>query len=156
MKKFLLLTFVVVFASVVNTSWAQDRTLSGTVTPVEDGSTLPGVNVILKGTSNGTVTDINGAYRLTVPADGGTLVFSFVGLQTIEGTRADQTFELSSVHRALRNSFAQVLEAFERAMRLSLFDNRVHRLLADISNTGERVSHRIAIVSLFDCELGFG
>lgn len=65
-------------------TWGQDRTVSGKVTSLDDGSTLPGVNVILKGTSTGTVTDIDGNYKLGVPSDGGTLIFSFVGLETQE------------------------------------------------------------------------
>ncbi|MEQ9592113.1 MAG: carboxypeptidase-like regulatory domain-containing protein, partial [Cyclobacteriaceae bacterium] len=81
MKKFLLLCFSFVF---VLSSWAQERVVSGQVTSDEDGSTLPGVNVVLKGTTNGTVTDIDGNYRLNVPSSGGTLVFSFIGLQTQE------------------------------------------------------------------------
>ncbi|MGB3588336.1 MAG: carboxypeptidase-like regulatory domain-containing protein, partial [Tunicatimonas sp.] len=43
--------------------WAQDLTIAGTVTSQEDGSTLPGVNVLVKGTTQGTVTDIDGNYR---------------------------------------------------------------------------------------------
>lgn len=65
-------------------SWAQERVISGKVTATEDGSTIPGVNVVLKGTSNGTVTDSDGNFRLTTPASGGTLVFSFIGLATQE------------------------------------------------------------------------
>ena len=63
---------------------AQERTITGKVTSAEDGSALPGVNVLLKSTSQGTVTDGNGNYRISVPAHGGTLVFSFIGLQTLE------------------------------------------------------------------------
>ncbi len=81
MKKFLLVCFSFVFAL---SAWAQERVVSGKVTAAEDGSTLPGVNVVLKGTTNGTVTDIDGNYRLNVPSAGGTLVFSFIGLQTQE------------------------------------------------------------------------
>ena len=81
MKKFLLLCFSFVF---VLSAWAQDRVVSGKITASEDGSTLPGVNVVLKGTTNGTVTDVDGNYRLNVPSAGGTLVFSFIGLQTQE------------------------------------------------------------------------
>ena len=65
-------------------SWAQERTISGTVTSAEDGSTMPGVNVVLKGTTNGTITDIDGNYKLSVPSEGGILSFSFVGLTTQE------------------------------------------------------------------------
>ncbi len=64
---------------------AQDRTVSGRVTSVEDGSPLPGVNVVLRGSQYGAVTDVDGNYRLTVPGEPGeVLVFSFIGLQTQE------------------------------------------------------------------------
>jgi len=57
-------------------------TVQGTVTDTE-GEMLPGVTVVIKGTSTGTVTDANGKYLLDVPSDA-TLVFSFVGLKTEE------------------------------------------------------------------------
>ena len=63
---------------------SQERAITGKVTSADDGSALPGVNVLLKGTLVGTVTDSHGFYRITVPAKGGTLVFSFVGLATQE------------------------------------------------------------------------
>lgn len=85
MKKILLL-FAFGLLTSFNVILAQNRTVTGTVTSLDDGSTLPGVNVILKGTSNGTVTDIEGKYSLSVPVDSetNTLVFSFVGLETQE------------------------------------------------------------------------
>jgi TonB-linked SusC/RagA family outer membrane protein len=58
--------------------------VTGTVTGEEDGTPVPGVNVIVKGTSGGTVTDIDGKYQIGVPEDGGILVFSFIGLATEE------------------------------------------------------------------------
>jgi len=74
------------------------RTIMGKVTSNEDGSTLPGVNVVLKGTSTGTVTDGQGNYLITAPDQGGVLIFSFIGLKTKEvkiGTknRIDVTLE---------------------------------------------------------------
>ncbi len=60
------------------------REITGLVTSVEDGAALPGVNVVLKGTSIGTVTNVAGYYTIQVPISGGTLVFSFIGLQTKE------------------------------------------------------------------------
>jgi TonB-dependent SusC/RagA subfamily outer membrane receptor len=89
MKKFLLLCFSFVF--VASLSWAQERVVSGKVTSTEDGSTLPGVNVVLKGTTNGTVTDADGNFKLNVPANGGALVFSFIGLQTQEVPVGDRS-----------------------------------------------------------------
>lgn len=63
---------------------AQDRTVSGRVTAAEDGSALPGVSVVLKGTAIGTQTDGDGRYSLSIPSAGGTLTFSFISLKTQE------------------------------------------------------------------------
>lgn len=57
-------------------------TVSGEVASSEDGTALPGVNVLVKGTSLGTVTDIDGKYRISVPPDGSILTFSFIGFQS--------------------------------------------------------------------------
>ncbi len=67
-----------------------DRTISGTVTDEEDES-LPGVNVVVKNTTVGTVTDIDGNYSLTVADDAQTLVFSSVGYLTEEVTIGSQS-----------------------------------------------------------------
>src|SRR5258706_7278268 len=88
MKKFLLMCFSFGFAISV---WAQDRVVTGKLTAKEDGSALPGVNVVLKGTTSGTVTDAEGSYRLTVPSSGGTIIFSFIGMETIEAEIGDRT-----------------------------------------------------------------
>jgi len=88
MKKFLLLCFSFAF---VLSAWAQERVITGKVTSSEDGSTLPGVNVVVKGTINGTVTDADGKYSLSVPSSGGSLVFSFIGLKTSEITVGERT-----------------------------------------------------------------
>jgi Ca-activated chloride channel homolog len=77
----------------------EERTIVGKVTSAEDDSGLPGVNVILKGTKIGTITDYQGNYILKVPAQGGTLVFSIVGMKTHEqnigsGNRIDIALQL--------------------------------------------------------------
>lgn len=58
--------------------------VSGTVTAQNDGSSLPGVNVLVKRTSNGTITDVEGNYAISVPNENDTLVFSSVGFTTLE------------------------------------------------------------------------
>ncbi len=88
MKKFLLLCFSFVF---VLSAWAQERVISGKVTAQEDASALPGVNVVLRGTTNGTVTDADGNFKLNIPSAGGSLVFSFIGLQTNEVVIGDRS-----------------------------------------------------------------
>jgi TonB-linked SusC/RagA family outer membrane protein len=67
------------------------RTITGNVTSSEDGSGIPGVSVVVKGTTVGAVTDVNGNYTLTVPADATTLIFSFIGMRTQEVEIAGRT-----------------------------------------------------------------
>ena len=69
---------------------AQDRTVTGTVTAEEEGA-LPGVNILVKGTNTGTVTDIEGNYRISVNSDDAVLVFSAVGYTSEEITVGGQS-----------------------------------------------------------------
>lgn len=64
--------------------------ITGKVTAAEDGSALPGVNVLIKGTTLGTVTDVNGDYRLTVPDQNTVLIYSFIGMNSHEATVSSQ------------------------------------------------------------------
>lgn len=63
---------------------AQGVQVTGSVTGSEDGAPLPGVSVVVKGTTIGTVTDVNGDYLLSVPSGATTLVFGFVGMKAVE------------------------------------------------------------------------
>ncbi|WP_373515365.1 SusC/RagA family TonB-linked outer membrane protein [Persicitalea sp.] len=64
--------------------------IQGTVTG-ENGETLPGVSVLIKGTQRGTVTDATGSFQLDAPSTSSVLVFSFVGYLTKEVTVGNQT-----------------------------------------------------------------
>lgn len=68
-----------------------EKTITGQVTDLSTNETLPGVNVLVKGTTIGTVTDIEGNYRLTAPDDAKTLVFSSVGYTSEEVEIGNQT-----------------------------------------------------------------
>jgi len=65
-------------------------TLTGTVTSADDGLALPGANVFIKGTTTGSVTDIDGKYKISAP-QGSTLVYSFVGMESQEILITNQT-----------------------------------------------------------------
>ncbi|SMB84696.1 TonB-dependent receptor plug [Hymenobacter roseosalivarius DSM 11622] len=78
---------------------AQNKGISGRVTDAQNGEGLPGVTVLLKGTTNGVSTGADGAYTLSVPATGGTLVFSSIGYATSErviGTETQIDVKLAS------------------------------------------------------------
>ncbi len=70
---------------------AQERTVSGRVTSSDDGEGLPGVNILIKGTATGSVTDFDGNYKVTVSGDEAVLVFSFIGYATQEITVGSQS-----------------------------------------------------------------
>jgi TonB-linked SusC/RagA family outer membrane protein len=61
----------------------QNLSVSGVVTDASDGSPMVGVSVMLKGTTNGTITDMNGKYNLNAP-QGSTIIFSYIGMEKQE------------------------------------------------------------------------
>ncbi|MFT3738329.1 MAG: TonB-dependent receptor [Breznakibacter sp.] len=80
MKKTFGLLFLLLWATLLS---AQEITVTGLVTSKNDGSPVPGVNVVEKGTTNGTVTNFDGQYSIKV-GQGKTLVFSLIGNKTVE------------------------------------------------------------------------
>ncbi len=81
--KIIYLLCLLMFLTAGEKLYAQTSSVKGTVTSKEDGTTLPGVNVIIKGTTIGVTTDVNGKYAIAVKP-GEILVFSFVGFQIVE------------------------------------------------------------------------
>ncbi len=86
---------LMVFAAILATSFAiaQSKTVKGTVTDAENAQGLPGVNVIVSGTTNGTTTDINGAFSIELANSENSLSlsFTFVGYKTVTEPVGDRT-----------------------------------------------------------------
>lgn len=80
MKRILSLIALIVWATVL---FAQDQTVKGKVISKSDGQPIPGVSVSVKGTTTGTITNIDGEYNLNAPS-GSKLVFSFIGMRSQE------------------------------------------------------------------------
>jgi TonB-linked SusC/RagA family outer membrane protein len=59
--------------------YAQEFSVTGKVTSSKEGTTLPGVTVMIKGTSQGSITDIDGNYKISVPSKDAVIIFSYVG-----------------------------------------------------------------------------
>lgn len=83
----MLLGFLLMLLSYVGMT--QEKTVTGKVTG-SDNAPLPGVSVVVKGTMLGTVTNFDGEFRLSIPSDAKTLVFSFVGMKPKEVEIASQ------------------------------------------------------------------
>lgn len=87
-EKFLCLFFLVL---VPLFSQAQEKRISGKVTDAETGDNLPGVNILIKGSTIGTTTDATGSYQLVAENENAVLVFSFIGYATTEVAVRNQT-----------------------------------------------------------------
>lgn len=111
MLKFLLgMSMCLVFLSYEGL--AQERTVTGTVTLGDDGSPLPGVNVVIKGSTAGTVTDVSGNYSISVPNGQATLLFSFIGLVSQEV----QVGERTNINVVMQNDIQQLNEVVVTAV----------------------------------------
>src|SRR5512133_1003342 len=83
MKKLSLL--IVLFVFCVSTLFAQTRVITGTVTSsIEGEGPIPGVSVVVVGTTVGALTDMSGKYSLSVPVNAKSITFTFVGMKTQE------------------------------------------------------------------------
>src|SRR5690606_14362102 len=93
-----LLSILMLCTLLVGVAFAQHKTSTGRVTSSDNCQTLPGVSVVVPGTTVGTQTDVNGAFTLQIPADAATLEYSYIGFlpQTVTiGTNT--TFDISLV-----------------------------------------------------------
>src|SRR5699024_1364271 len=81
MKKLLLASLLWVW--LLPAAMAQQQ-VSGKVTDYSTGDPLPGVDILVKGTTTGTISDIDGNYSMGVPSSDAVLVFSFIGYETYE------------------------------------------------------------------------
>ena len=83
-RQYLFYTGIVLMLLLTTSAWGQtERTLNGTVVSATDGMPIPGVNVIVKGTTNGTVTNIDGGFSIKVN-ENEVLLFSFIGFKMQE------------------------------------------------------------------------
>jgi TonB-linked SusC/RagA family outer membrane protein len=115
MKKQLLVFLA--FLAFTTMAWAQERKISGKVTASDDGSPLPGVNVVVKGTTNGTNTDADGNYSLGLNSGSTSdvLIFSFIGMQTQEVPVGERTV----IDVSLAPDVAQLGEVVVTALGIS-------------------------------------
>ncbi|SDA80615.1 TonB-linked outer membrane protein, SusC/RagA family [Algoriphagus alkaliphilus] len=101
--RLLSLTFLMCLIN-LGTAQAQTKEVSGVVISGEDNLPLPGVSILLKGSTSGTVTDVDGKFRISVTSDQSVLVFSFIGFTTQEvlvGARSEISVTLGPDMKSL-------------------------------------------------------
>lgn len=135
-------------------AFGQDKLISGKVTSGTDKEALPGVSVLVKGTSIGTVTNIEGVYKINVPADKNILIFSYIGFKTQEveiGSQSAVDFVMTEDAQQLSEVIVTAfgLEREKKALGFSVQDVKGTELMeARSSNVLNNLSGRIAGVQI--------
>jgi TonB-dependent starch-binding outer membrane protein SusC len=111
--------FVMMFSVSLGISFSQQK-ISGKVTSAADKEPLPGVNVFIKGTTTGIVTNADGVYTFEVPQDATTLVFSFIGMKTQEIAIAGQSVINVELETESRNLEEIVVVGYGTAIKSDL------------------------------------
>ncbi len=115
---------------------AQNNSISGNVTDASDGSPLPGVNVLVQGTTNGTQTDFDGNYTIEA-ASGDVLVFSYIGMKSQNVTVASS----NSINVAMAQDASQLDEVVVTALGITRKKKSL-TYAAEIVSTGELATAR--------------
>ncbi|MGD1891195.1 MAG: SusC/RagA family TonB-linked outer membrane protein [Cyclobacteriaceae bacterium] len=117
-------------------AWGQGVTVSVQVTSATDNSVLPGVNVTLKNTSRGTITDIDGNYRVVTDSPNDTLIFSFIGFTPLEVPVVGQSTINVDLREDVQELGEVVVTGFQEIER-KLFTGSAERIeMADIRAPG--------------------
>lgn len=137
--------------AVVETT-SRDVSITGKVVSSDNQEGLPGVNIVVKGTSNGTISDADGNYALTVPEDA-VLVFSFVGYAQQEITVAGQTVINVSLNPDVQSLSEVVVIGYSTTLKKDVMgavdqvksDAMVNRPVANITQALQGVSPALII-----------
>ena len=141
MKKLITTCLLVLFG--VGVLFAQQRTVTGKITSTEDGTGLPGVNVLVQGTTTGTTTDLDGNYTLTVPEDATNLVYSFVGYKSqvvVIGNR-------SAIDIALEEDIAALEEVVVTALGIERSKEALNYSVTELEGEGFTEAREINIAN---------
>ncbi|MEQ9403662.1 MAG: carboxypeptidase-like regulatory domain-containing protein [Cyclobacteriaceae bacterium] len=132
MMRKLLLSCTLMIAALITVA---QTTVSGTIVDSESGEALIGATVIEKGTNNGSITDINGAFSLSVKS-GATLTISYIGYETMEVSADSDLSSLSMVSGSIGLAEVMVIASFgiDRQTPVAMANVRADVIEAKIGN----------------------
>lgn len=139
MRKTLFLLLLCV--GVLSQALAQSRRISGKVSSADAASPLPGVSVLVKGSTSGTATDVNGTYSLEVP-ENSVLVFSFIGFVSQEVPVSTRTV----IDIALKEDIAALEEVVVTGLATSIKRSNLANAVSSVS--GEELAGRTSVQTL--------
>jgi len=140
MKKSVLTLFMLLFYVI---AFGQEKTITGTVTDSTDGSSLPGVNIYVEGTTTGTTSDVDGNYKITVPGESKSLIFSFVGYEQKKVPIGDRT-KIDVALRPSVESLEEVVVVGYGTQKKSLVSGSISKMSSnDIVQNQSRIEQSI-------------
>lgn len=138
-KKFKFLIMLFLMSAYMNV-YAQAIQISGIVTE-KNGNPLPGVSVILKGTNNGVVTDLNGKYSLEVSGLKGTIIFSFIGYEKVE---------LPAIKKIINAVLEESVESLSEVVVVGYGTTRKVDITGAVSSLKSNVAEERLVLSIGD------
>jgi TonB-linked SusC/RagA family outer membrane protein len=160
MKKFLLSGIILFFGCSSYVS-AQESQVSGKVISAKDRSELPGVNIQIKGTSRGTITNVNGDFELLLRSRSDTLIFSFIGYVTQEVVAGQRTVINIQMEPDATELEEVVITGFQDVEKKLFTGSSVNLKMADLRITGmtdasQMLEGRVAGVTVDNVSGTFG
>lgn len=131
-KLFLMLCVLSIFG--ISMVSAQTMKITGTVTGASDGQTLPGVSIVVKGTTTGVSTNLDGKYEINVSSGATTLIFSFVGMKTQEVSIAGRAIIDVAMELEAAQLDEVVVVGFGSRLKSDLTGSISHVKAEDIAN----------------------
>ncbi|MCC5929456.1 MAG: TonB-dependent receptor [Cyclobacteriaceae bacterium] len=153
-QKSLVFAFLLAFGTIINAeAFEQGRQVSGQVTSQNDNEEMLGVTVTLKGTTRGTVTDINGQFSIEVPSPESVLIFSFIGYDSKEVQVGNQSILNVALSESQTIMDELVVVGYGEQKKLNLtgsvetikFDDAVNQ---PVTNSGQLMYGRFAGVQM--------
>jgi TonB-linked SusC/RagA family outer membrane protein len=145
----------------ITTLSAQETTVTGKVISEKEGSEIPGVNIRIKGTNRGTVTNFNGEYNIAVRSSSDTLVFSFIGFITKEEPVRQRTIVNVSLASEITELEEVVVTGFQEVERKLFTGSATTVKMADLraggmTNASQMLEGRVAGVTVDNVSGTFG
>lgn len=139
MKNLLLIVSMAILTSMGGNVLGQ--TVTGKVTDSSDGMPLPGVSILIKGTSTGTATDVDGNYQLNVSGPQTVLVYSFLGFEAVEETVGNR----STIDVSLSEDASELNEVVVTALGI---ERNVKALQYSLTQVGGKNSPKLGKITL--------
>jgi TonB-linked SusC/RagA family outer membrane protein len=158
----LLVCIFLLTVATAETSLAQGKQVSGRVTSASESSALPGVTILVKGTTTGATTDADGRYSFNVPQDATTLVFSFIGYASQEipiGNRSEINVQLETDVTSLSEVVVTALGIEKQQRELGYVTQKISSeslIQARETNVVNQLAGKIAGVTVVSSPSGIG